>query len=137
MKVGIIAGNFDVIHPGYIYTFKRSMQYCDVLVIALQTDPTIERPNKCKPVLSWEERQEILTSIKYVDKVIKYTTEQDLINILKTRNYNVRILGDDYREKYATGQEFSDEVVYIDRSHGWSTTKYKNLIAETIKGENK
>jgi glycerol-3-phosphate cytidylyltransferase len=137
MKIGIIAGVFDVIHPGYMYMFRKSKQYCDHLIICLQTDASIERPHKLKPVLSWEERQEILLSIRYIDEVVKYTTEEDLLNILKTRQYNVRILGDDYVGKYATGQEYSDQIVYIEREHGWSTTKYKHLICKSLHGENK
>ena len=134
-KFAIIAGSFDVIHPGYIQLFQQARQQCDHLTIALQTDPTIERPSKLKPILSYEEREQILLSIKYIDNVIKYTTEQDLLNILRTGDYNVRILGDDYKNKYATGQEYSKEIVYLDRSHGWSTTKYKKLIAESLNGE--
>ena len=134
---GIIAGSFDIIHPGYMHMFRKSKEYCDKLVIALQTDPTIERPNKIKPILSYEEREEILSGIRYIDEVIKYTTEKDLLDILKTRQYNVRILGDDYIGKYATGQEFSEQIAYVDRGHGWSTTKYKTLICKTLNGENK
>ncbi len=135
MIYGVIAGSFDVIHPGYIYMFKQAKDNCDYLTIALQTDPTIDRPNKIKPILSWEERYSILDSIRYIDEIIKYTTEQDLLNILKTRNYNVRILGDDYIGKYATGQEYSEKIIYLDRSHGWSTTKYKSLICKNLHGE--
>lgn len=135
MLIGIIAGSFDVIHPGYVQTFRKSKEHCDRLVVALQTDPTIERPNKCKPTLSWEERYDILSSIRYVDEILKYTTEEDLLNLLKTRQYNVRILGDDYIGKHATGQEYSDKIAYIERNHGWSTTKYKYLIAESLKGK--
>lgn len=136
-KFGIIAGSFDVIHPGYIDLFDKAYRYCDELTVALQTDPTIERPEKLKLILSYEERENILRSLRFISNVVKYTTEEDLTNILKTGKYNVRILGDDYKYKYATGQEYSKYVVYIDRSHGWSTTKYKNMIAESIKGENK
>lgn len=136
MKNAIIAGSFDVIHPGYIDMFKDAKNYCNHLTVALQTDPTVERPSKLKPILSYEERESMLRSLKYIDDVIPYTTEQDLINILKTGNYNVRILGDDYKDKYATGQEYSKKIIYVDRSHGWSTTKYKKMIAESL-GENK
>ena len=132
---GIIAGSFDILHPGYICMFQYAKHHCDHLTIALQTDPTVERPNKLKPILSYEEREQILLSIKYIDNVIKYTTEQDLLNILRTGDYNVRILGDDYKNRYATGQEYNKEIVYLDRSHGWSTTKYKKLIAESLNGE--
>lgn len=136
MQIGIIAGNFDIIHPGYMYMFRKSKQYCDQLVIALQTDPSIERPNKLKPILSYDEREDILLGIRYIDQVVSYTTEKDLLDILKTRQYNVRILGSDYIDKYATGQEFSDRVVYLDRNHGWSATKFKKLICQSL-GENK
>jgi glycerol-3-phosphate cytidylyltransferase len=136
MKIGVIAGSFDIIHPGYIYMFRKSREFCEYLIVALQTDPTIERPNKQKPILSWEERYSILSGIRYIDEIFKYTTEKDLEEYLKNNHCNVRILGDDYRNKYATGQEFSDEIVYIDRSHGWSTTKYKELLCKSL-GENK
>ncbi len=137
MIKGIIAGNFDIIHPGYVHMFNQAVKYCEHLTIALQTDPTIERPNKCKPILTIEERKEILLSFRSISNIVTYTTEKDLLEILKNNKYNIRILGEDYKEKYATGQEFSDKIVYIDRSHGWSTTKYKKLIAESLKGENK
>lgn len=133
----IIAGSFDIIHPGYIYMFSEAANNCDHLTIALQTDPTIERPEKLKPILSYCEREGMLRSIIYIDEVVPYTTEEDLKNILKTGKYNVRVLGDDYRNKYATGQEYSEKIIYVDRSHGWSTTKYKKLIAESLKEQNK
>lgn len=132
MYSGIIAGNFDVIHPGYIYMFRDAKKYCDHLTIALQTDPTIERPEKIKPILSFEERDMVLRSIRYIDDVVLYTTEKELNNILKTMKYNVRILGDDYRNKYATGQEYSGKIVYLNRDHGWSTTKFKQEIAKSL-----
>jgi glycerol-3-phosphate cytidylyltransferase len=137
MKIGIIAGCFDILHPGYIYMFKKSKEYCDHLVVALQTDPSIERPNKHKPIFSWEERYSILNSIRYIDEIVKYTTEKDLKNYLINNHCNVRILGDDYINKNATGQEFSEQIFYIDRSHGWSATKYKELLCNNFYGENK
>ncbi len=137
VKIGIIAGSFDVIHPGYIAMFKQAKEYCDYLIVALQTDPTVERPEKCKPILTFEEREEILLSIKYINEVLRYTTEKDLEEILKNNKIDVRILGDDYKNKYATGQELTKQIKYLDRSHGWSTTKYKKLICESMHGENK
>ena len=83
MIQGVIAGNFDIIHPGYIKMFKECKQNCDNFIILLQTDPTIERPEKLKPILSIQERIETLNSIKYIDMVVKYTTESDLIGLLK------------------------------------------------------
>lgn len=137
MLNGIIAGAFDAIHPGYIYMFQKAREHCGLLTVALQTDPTVDRPHKLKPVLSYDERHAILSSIRYIDEIVSYTTEEELKNLLKTGIYNVRILGDDYVDKYATGQEYSERIVYIDRSHGWSTTKYKHLICESLKRSNK
>lgn len=134
-KFGIIAGNFDVIHPGYVYMLNEAKLYCDHLTIALQTDPTIERPEKCKPILSFDERKDILLCLSPVDEVIKYTTEKDLEDILKVGQFDVRILGSDYIGKQVTGQDFSKEIIYVSRDHGWSTTKFKNMICKSLHGE--
>ena len=126
---GVIAGSFDVIHPGYIKMFKDAKNYCDHLTIALQTDASLERPNKIKPIISYEEREMILLNIKQVDSVIKYTTEIELIDILKNNKFNVRILGDDYKNKLITGNNLTEKIIYVERTHGWSTTKFKKQIA--------
>lgn len=131
-KVGVIAGNFDVIHPGYIKMFKECKSKCDRFVILLHTDPSIERPHKLKPILSVEERIEILESIKYITDVHTYTYETELIELLKGINPDVRFLGDDYRGKTYTGYELNIPIHYLNRDHGWSTTKFKTLIAKTI-----
>ena len=133
MKTGVIAGNFDVIHPGYIKMFKECKNSCDYFIIFLQTDPTIERPEKLKPILSVEERDEMLMSIKYIDNVFTYTTENDLLSLLKQIQPQVRFLGDDYQDKPFTGSHLNIPIHYLDRSHGWSTTKFKKLIADSIK----
>lgn len=131
-KVGVIAGNFDVIHPGYIKMFKECKSKCDRFVILLHTDPSIERPHKLKPILSVEERIEILESIKYITDVHTYTYETELIELLKGINPDVRFLGDDYKGKTYTGYELNIPIHYLNRDHGWSTTKFKTLIAKTI-----
>lgn len=136
-NTGIIAGSFDTIHPGYIEMFREAKKHCSYLVVALQDDPTLERPQKCKPILSYEDRKKILESIRYIDEVIYYNTEKDLEDILKNKQFSVRILGSDYKEKYATGQQYSDKIIYVSRDHGWSTTKYKKLICNSFHGENK
>tara|TARA_B100000242_G_scaffold243448_1_gene183699 strand:+ start:6068 stop:6478 length:411 start_codon:yes stop_codon:yes gene_type:complete len=135
MIKGVIAGNFDVIHPGYIKTFRECKKNCNHFTILLQTDPSIERPYKLRPVLSIEERIEVLKSIKYIDDIKVYTYEKELIELLKSGKFNVRFLGDDYIGKLYTGNELNIDVHYISRSHGWSTTKFKKLIAETIKAK--
>lgn len=132
MKKGVIAGNFDVMHPGYIAMFKECKANCDEFVILLHSDPSIERPEKIKPILSIQERDELLMSIKYIDNVFVYDTEADLINLLMLLSPDIRFLGDDYKGKKYTGDHLGIPVHYLDRSHGWSTTKFKRLIAKSI-----
>lgn len=131
-KKGIIAGSFDIIHPGYIHMFEEAKKVCNHLTIALHRDPTIERKNKLKPILEYEERQKILLSIRYIDQVIPYNTEEDLLNILKEKQFDVRILGDDYKNNNITGGALCKETIFVDRQHGWSTTKMKNKIFESM-----
>ena len=133
MIKGVIAGNFDVIHPGYIKTFRECKKNCDHFTILLHSDPSIERPKKLKPILSIKERIEVLRSIKYIDDIKVYNYEKELIELLESGKFNLRFLGDDYIGKLYTGKELKIDVHYISRSHGWSTTKFKKLIAKTIK----
>ena len=130
---GFIAGNFDVIHPGYIKSFRECKENCDHFTVLLHSDPTIERPNKLKPILTVEERLEILSSLKYIDDIKVYTYEKELIELLRSGEFNIRFLGDDYIGKSFTGDKLNIEIHYLSRSHGWSTTKFKKLIAETVK----
>lgn len=130
-KIGILAGSFDLIHPGYILMFKEAKEVCDHLIVALQKDPTIERPQKNKPVQTIDERKIILSSIKYVDEIIEYTTEKDLYKILKHNKIDVRILGSDYKNKTFTGCDLNIPIFFHERRHEWSTTKLKNLIRQT------
>ena len=130
--VGIIAGNFDVIHPGYIKTFKECKSYCKQFIVLLHIDPSIERPEKLKPILTKEERTEILTSIKFIDGIAYYTYEKELVDLIYRLNPDIRFLGDDYRGKTYTGFELDIPVHYLNRDHGWSTTKFKKLIADTL-----
>jgi glycerol-3-phosphate cytidylyltransferase len=131
-KTGVIAGNFDVIHPGYIKMFKECKSYCQQFVILLHVDPSIERPEKLKPILTKEERTEILTSIKWIDSIAYYTYEKELVELLKGLQPDIRFLGDDYRGRTYTGFELDIPVHYLNRDHGWSTTKFKKLIADTL-----
>ena len=132
--VGFTAGNFDILHPGYIYTFEEAKKHCDHFVVFLQKDPSAYRNNKYKPVIPLYDRYKILLSCQYVDEVVTYEDENDLIKLIEFYNPDVRILGDDYIGKRFTGDHFPIKVVYTTRSHGWSTTKLKDLITlQTIK----
>jgi glycerol-3-phosphate cytidylyltransferase len=132
-KVGFIAGAFDVIHPGYIEMFQFMKKNCDYTIVGLHKDPSLERDTKLKPVLNTEERKEMLLSLRYIDEVIGYQTESELIEILESGRIDVRFLGDDYIDKFYTGKGLPIEIKFIDRSHGWSTTKYKISISDSIK----
>jgi len=135
MIKGVIAGNFDVIHPGYIKTFKECKENCDHFTILLHSDPTIERPNKLKPILNTDERIEVLSSIKYIDEIQVYTYEKELIEILKNGDFTIRFLGDDYLEKDFTGSHLNIPIHYISRDHGWSITKFKNAINKSFESK--
>ena len=132
MRKGVIAGAFDVIHPGYIKMFKECKANCEHFIVFLHEDPTVERPEKCKPILTVDERKEILLSLEMVDQVIPYTTEAHLYELIKYVNPDIRFLGDDYKDKRFTGDDLNIPIHYLDRSHGWSTTKFKNLIAQSL-----
>jgi len=136
MIKGVIAGNFDVIHPGYIKMFKEMEKYCNTLVVLLHTDPSIERPHKLKPILTSEERREMLFQIRPIEDVIRYTYEEQLLDLLKMGEFDIRFLGDDYKDKPFTGDNLNIPVHYLNRDHGWSTTKFKKLIAESYERSN-
>ena len=130
---GFIAGNFDIIHPGYIKTFKECKENCDHFTILLHSDPTIERPNKLKPILTVDERIEVLNSIKFIDDIKVYTYEKELIQLIKNNKFNKRFLGDDYLNKDFTGRSLNIPVHYVSRNHGWSTTIFKELLINSYK----
>lgn len=133
MKKGFTAGNFDILHPGYIKLFKECKMNCDHFTVLLQTDPSIERPTKLKPLLTIEERIEQLQSNKFIDDIKIYTYEQDLLNLIQENKFDIRFLGDDYKGKSFTGDQFDIPIHYVSRSHGWSTTKFKKLIVQTYR----
>ncbi len=132
IKIGLIAGNFDVIHPGYVRYFEDAKNHCKHLIIALHVDPTIERPEKMKPILTKEERTEVLLSIKYIDEVVHYNTESELLALLKRIKPHVRILGSDYKGRSFTGDDLGIPVYFHKRNHEWSTTRFKNKITDQV-----
>ena len=133
-RIGFTAGNFDLLHPGYIYTFETAKQHCDWFIVFLQKDPSLHRKSKYKPVIPLYERYKTLMSIRHIDEVFVYQTEEELLRLIDILNPDIRILGEDYLGKDFTGRELPIEVIYTTRSHGWSTTKVKDLITkQTIK----
>ena len=130
-KTGVIAGNFDVIHPGYIHLFNECKEFCSELIILLHENPSIERPEKLKPILNLDERKMILSSLTQVDQIIPYKLEVDLYQLLSNLDIDIRFLGDDYKSKPFTGDDLNIPIHFLDRSHGWSTTRFKNKIAKS------
>ena len=130
-KIGVIAGCFDLIHPGYIRMFLDAKNVCDKLVIALHEDPSKERPEtKHKPIHSISERIEILNAIEYIDGIFTYRTEKELYEILKESNINLRILGSDYKNIEYNGHDLGMEVYFHKRNHNYSTTNLRIKICE-------
>ena len=133
-KLGFTAGNFDLLHPGYIYTFETAKQLCDRFIVFLQRDPSLTRFSKYKPVIPLYERYKTLMSIKFIDEVFTYQTEEELVELIKFWKPDLRILGEDYIGKAFTGSDLPIDVVYTTRSHDWSTTKIKDMITlQTVK----
>jgi len=112
--------------------FKDAKTVCNHLVIALQSDPTIDRPEKNKPVQTLQERIIILNAIKYVDEIIVYDTEEDLYDLLKNNNLDVRILGTDYKNKKFTGDDLDISIHFHHRNHDWSSSSLKNKIKNSL-----
>jgi glycerol-3-phosphate cytidylyltransferase len=123
-KRGVVIGSFDILHPGYIKMFNEISQNCQHLTVLLHKNPK----KKYKIVNSVEDRKAALMSLNVVNEVIIYSTELDLLLLLKQLQIDVRFLGTDYQDKPFTGKELNLPLHYIDRSHGWSTTKIKELI---------
>jgi|TARA_B100001079_G_C16200229_1_gene421155 glycerol-3-phosphate cytidylyltransferase len=130
--IGVIAGNFDVLHPGYIFLFNECKRHCDHFLLLLHEDPSVERSEKLKPILNIEERKLILSSLRQIDEIITYKTELDLFKILQDKKIDIRFLGDDYKEKKFTGMELGIPIHFLDRSHGWSATKLKKLLVKNL-----
>lgn len=129
-RKGIIAGAFDIIHPGYIRMFKEAKQNCSHLTVALHQDPSLERANKLRPVQTVKERMEILMSIRYVDNIEIYNLENEFLEMLK--NYDIRFLGEDYKDGGYTGKEYPIEIIWLNRKHNFSTTRLKKMIFKSL-----
>jgi len=136
--VGITFGSFDLCHYGHVLMFKECKEYCDFLIVGVQSDPSIDRPKKNSPIQSHEERIGTVGSIKYVDQVIPYDTESDLIQVLQDVNPDVRILGADHKGTSFTGYDLPIKCVFNSRDHGYSTSELRNrvFLAEKTKEVN-
>ena len=129
--IGFTCSCFDLLHAGHILMLQDAKRQCDKLIVGLQTDPTIDRPDtKNKPIQSFEERKIQLEAVKYVDEVFIYDTEEELYKKLLFINPDVRILGSDYIGKSFTGDDLDIEIYYHERNHNYSTTNLRGKIVE-------
>ena len=131
MKIGFACGVFDLFHAGHVLMLQECKANCDYLIVALNRAENISEkinPGKQKPIFSIDERVLIMKACRFVDEVITYNTEDELLDILKTKNIHIRFLGEDYRGKAITGAELNMELYYTDRSHGLSTSLYKSKL---------
>ena len=135
-RVGIVASCFDLFHAGHVLMLMEAKENCDRLVVALQSDPTIDRPEKNKPVQALSERYIQLEACKYVDQIIPYDTEADLLNLLTGYDWDVRFLGDDYfhRDDY-TGYGLDLQVKFLSRKHDYSSSGLRDRILKAGKSK--
>lgn len=128
-KIGFTCGAFDLCHYGHVLMFEECRRMCDWLVVGVQTDPSVDRPDKNKPVQSLEERIGQVRALKYVDEVVVYTTEEDLYNYLKNHSPDIRFIGADWEGKEFTGYDLPVDVVFNTRDHGFSSSDLRQRIA--------
>ena len=135
MKIGFTCSCFDLFHAGHVMMLKEAKTQCDYLIVGLQTDPTIDRPTKNKPIQSILERYIQLEACRYVDQIVPYATEKDLCDLLTSYPIDVRIIGEEYRNQQFTGYNLPMAVYFNSRQHSFSSTELRGRIlqAETVK----
>lgn len=134
-RIGFCCGAFDLLHAGHILMLKDAKAQCEVLVAGLHIDPSVERPNKNRPVQGLRERLIQLSAVRYVDRIVAYETEADLVEVLTDLQPDVRILGDDWMERAHTGRELQIPIYYHKRDHPWSTSDLRKRVYEAEKAK--
>lgn len=132
-RIGFVAGAFDLLHPGHILMLQDAAAQCDRLVVGLHIDPSVERPEKNKPILEWWERKTILDALACVHVVRMYETEAGLISLLERIDPDIRILGSDWRGKPYTGEHLGIPIHWHERDHDWSSSALRLRIYEIHK----
>ena len=129
--IGFTCSCFDLLHAGHIMMLKDAKKQCNYLIVGLQTDPTIDRPEtKNKPIQSFEERYIQLEAVKYINEIIVYKTEKNLYDLIKKINPDIRILGSDYINKKFTGDDLEIDIYYHKRNHDFSSTSLRKKIIQ-------
>lgn len=130
MKIGFTCSCFDLFHAGHVMMLKEAKTQCDYLIVGLQTDPTIDRPQKNKPIQSVLERYIQVEACKYVDQIIPYATEKDLLDLLTSYPIDVRIIGEEYKNQQFTGYNLPMSVYFNSRQHSFSSTELRERVAQ-------
>ena len=137
MKIGFTCSTFDLLHAGHVQMLRDAKSQCDYLIVGLQIDPSVDRKEKNAPIQTIVERYTQLIGIKYVDEIIPYATEQDLEDILSLYTIDVRILGDEYRDKDFTGRDICRlrdiEIFFNKREHRFSTSDLRMRVKDETK----
>jgi glycerol-3-phosphate cytidylyltransferase len=136
MKYGFTCSSFDLLHAGHIQMLREAKEKCDYLIVGLQTDPTIDRPSKNKPIQTVVERYTQLKAVGYVDEIIPYSTEQDLEDILSMYHIDIRILGIEYKDTNFTGKEICEKrdikLYFNERSHRFSSSDLRARVCKDL-----
>lgn len=127
-SVGVTASCFDLLHAGHIAMLSEAKSQCEYLICCLQVDPSIDRPEKNKPIQSLVERYIQLSAVKYVDEIIPYSSEVELLEILNTFKINIRFVGEEYIGKKFTGSNLDIEISYTSRKHDFSSTNLRERL---------
>lgn len=137
MKVGFTCSAFDLLHAGHIQMLREAKEQCDYLICGLQMDPSLDRKEKNSPIQTVVERYTQLKAVSYVDEIIPYLTESDLDDILSMYQIDVRILGEEYREKDFTGKDICKkrgiQLYFNKRDHRFSSSDLRNRVLERMK----
>jgi glycerol-3-phosphate cytidylyltransferase len=129
MKIGFTCSAFDLFHAGHITMLRDAKEHCDFLIVGLQTDPTIDRPTKNRPVQTVYERWVQLAACQYVDRIIPYATEKELLDILQSQAINIRFVGEEYQSQPFTGKDIDGiEIYYNKRRHSFSSTELRQRV---------
>ena len=133
VKVGFTCGSFDLLHAGHVLMLEEAKEQCDHLIVAVQSDPSVDRPGKNKPIQSYQERITVVGAIKWVDELRFYDTEADLLKLLKEIMPDIRVVGADWQGKEFTGHELDIQVYFNSRDHGWSTSDLRARVYDAEK----
>ena len=137
MKVGITFSTFDLFHAGHVKMLEEAKSKCDYLIVGLQLDPSIDRPKKNKPTQSIIERYVQLRGCKYIDEIIPYVSENDLIDLLSSFKIDLRIIGEEYKNKAFTGKDYcvkkGIEIYYNKREHRFSSSALRKQVIKSEK----